>query len=118
MPQHFLKEILSEIMSHVESCFRKQLVRAVLFGSYARGDFDTDSDINIALLLDCTREDIRNYQDILASIATDISLKHNRLVSFICIPYDEYVKWLLALPVYQSIEKEGIKLSSCLITSC
>lgn len=112
MPQQALEKTLNEVMNRLNTLFTGRLVEAVLFGSYARGDFDTESDIDIALLLDCTREEIRDYQDILASIATDISIEYDQLVSFICIPYNEYVKWLPTLPFYQSIEREGVKLSA------
>ena len=71
-----------------------------------------ESDIDIALLVGCTREELRDYQDMLASIATDISIEYGQLVSFICIPYAEYIKWLPALPFYQNIEREGVKLSA------
>lgn len=112
MPQETLNEILSLVYHRVRKLFDRHLISAVLFGSYARGDFDEESDIDIALLVDCSREELRSYQDALASLATDVGLEHGQLISFICIPYDEYLKWLPALPFYQNIEREGVKLSA------
>lgn len=112
MPQATLNSILRDISKHVRTLFADRLSSAVLFGSYARGDFDADSDIDVALLVDCSREELRAYQDPLAKLTTDLSLEYGQLVSFICIPYAEYIKWLPALPFYQSIEREGVKLSA------
>lgn len=112
MPQQALEKTLNEVMNRVNSLFEGHLVEALLFGSYARGDYDEESDVDIALLADCDREELREYQDALASLATDISLAHGQLVSLICIPYAEYVKWLPTLPFYQNIAREGVRLSA------
>lgn len=112
MPQETLDIVLRETYRRTRALLADRFRSAVLFGSYARGDFDDESDIDVALLIDCSRHDVSGYLDGLASIATDISLSYGKLVSFTCIPYADYVKWLPALPFYQSIEREGVKLSA------
>jgi len=112
MPQEILNSILHDVAKGVRELFQDRLESAILFGSYARGDYDEESDIDIAVLADCRREDVGKYLGQLAPLATDIGLDYGKVVSFVCIPYADYKKWLPALPFYQNIEREGVKLSA------
>ena len=48
--QNLLQQYVKEIKKLYGSCLR----RVILYGSYARGDFRDDSDIDIMILLDIT----------------------------------------------------------------
>lgn len=111
MLQESLQRILETASAQVRALFGDRLISAILYGSYARGDFDEESDIDIALLVDCSREEIHRYFGELASITTDISLDYGKLISFICIPNADYRKWLPTLPFYQNIQREGVLLN-------
>ena len=61
-----------------------------VYGSYARGDFDEDSDIDVAILTDCDRVEAKKYDDYLMDIVTEIAMKTNAIVEYICIPENEF----------------------------
>lgn len=54
---------------------------AYLNGSFAMGDYDDESDVDILLTVDATPEEISKYQRELSSINSDLSLLHNVTVS-------------------------------------
>ena len=61
-----------------------------VYGSCARGDFDEDSDIDVAILTDCDRVEAKKYDDYLMDIVTEIAMKTNAIVEYICIPENEF----------------------------
>lgn len=47
-----LKLILDELIQKILPIFGSKLKRVILFGSYARGDYDEESDIDVMFLID------------------------------------------------------------------
>jgi addiction module RelB/DinJ family antitoxin len=104
--------VTNELTSAAHSIFNEKLVETILYGSYARGDFDEESDIDIALIVNIEREDISAYHDQVASIASDLSLKYDKPININCIPVGDFVKWKNNLPYYRNIANEGVQLSA------
>lgn len=85
----------------------KDLIKVILYGSCARGDYAQDSDIDIALLTRCDRMEVKKYSEDIAVISTKLAVKYFTVVNFVCIPCDEFIKkksWYL---YFQNIETEG-----------
>lgn len=59
-----VKKIVEELCGSVASLFPQNKIEAILFGSYARGDAEPGSDIDVLILVDASRQDIsaRNWQ--------------------------------------------------------
>ena len=89
-----LDMILRKIAEVYRSVYGDELVSIFLYGSYARGDYQSDSDIDVAAIV---RGDRRSLQDI---------------VSPTVIPYEEYEKYKNDLPYYKNIAREGVKISA------
>lgn len=104
------QEAIRDISRQVCALFQDDLKGIVLYGSYARGDFDIDSDLNIAVLLDCSKEELNGKVKQRCEIISDIGLKYNIFIDLNFIPCDEYERWLPVLPLYQNIEREGFRL--------
>ena len=56
MSEASLRAILNQIYRNTHSIIGDPLIDVILFGSYARGDYDEGSDIDIALIVDMDRE--------------------------------------------------------------
>lgn len=86
---------------------KNDLAEVILYGSCARGDFTEDSDIDIALLTKCSRNDAEKYNNELANIATALAMKYFAVVNFVCLPYGEFVEKKTWYPYFRNIELEG-----------
>ena len=102
--------ILSKLYNRTSEAFGKDLIEVILYGSYARGDFDSESDMDIALIFDSDRSDFEKYDSALNSIMTDFSLNDDILLSLTCIPISDFEKYKKALPYYRNIDLEGVRL--------
>ena len=112
MSEDKMKMIVKDIISGLQTITKNDLESVILYGSYARGDYDYQSDIDIAVLLKCNRMEMKAYTDALADFMVDLNLAYDVLVSFCCIPYNEFVEKKNVLPYYKNIEQEGVKLSA------
>ena len=87
--------------------------KIILYGSYARGDYKSDSDIDIMILTDLTNEEMAKYREKVIDIAYDIEFDNNFDIEInpLLKNIDKFNYWLEALPFYMNIQKEGIVLN-------
>ena len=53
-----INKIISEFITAIKDTFGDRVKKIILYGSYARGDFNTSSDIDIIILTDFTNDEI------------------------------------------------------------
>ena len=84
-----------------------------VFGSYARGDYNENSDIDIMILTDLTNEEIIEYRELVSNIAFDIEFDTNFevMISPLVKNIEKFEYWLKALPFYMNVQREGVVLS-------
>lgn len=104
-------EIISKIKKDVFVLTRKlmgsDLKTVILYGSCARGDYTEDSDVDIVLLTECSRMEVKKYDDGLDAIATQLAMKYFAVVNFVCLPQDEFLEKKEWYGYFQNIEREG-----------
>ena len=71
MPKNVDNQI-QRFVKAVQELLGKKLKKIILYGSYARGDFNKSSDVDIMILADLSFEEIENYRDQISDIAYDI----------------------------------------------
>ena len=101
-------KIIKEVKELCGLLFGSKLKDIYLYGSYARGDYDSESDIDIMLTLDLTERQIYQYRDSLITIASDLSLKYDITVSILTRPVKVFYKYTEFIPFYQNVLNEGI----------
>lgn len=99
---------LNELVEGILAIFNNQVMRIVLYGSYARGTNTSESDVDVALLLNGKLND--NTEDKLSDLLVDLNLKYDRVFSVIDIDYAVFKKWEKVTPLYRNMNKEGIIL--------
>ncbi|WHH59487.1 nucleotidyltransferase domain-containing protein [Petroclostridium sp. X23] len=73
--QEEVKEITSEFVRKVKPVFGDKFKKVILFGSYARGDYDAESDIDILVMVDEDDTAIRKYKHDIIEIDSEINMK-------------------------------------------
>ncbi len=100
--------ILGEAFERSKKLFGSSLVNGYLYGSYARGDYDEESDVDILLTVDQTDDAIRANNKSLARIDSNLSLEHNITVTVTVKPLEQFNRFADISPFYRNVIKEGI----------
>lgn len=105
-----IEKIKAEAPVLIKRFMEKDLVKMILYGSCARGDFKKYSDIDIVLLTKGTRTDTWKYNDQIDEVATEFALKYFAVVNFVLLPFEEFEEKKSWYGYFKNIEKEGIEL--------
>lgn len=103
-------QIMNEVVERAKAMpWGDSFVDAYLFGSYARGDYDDESDIDIFLTFKKNDDEIRLVNRAISKINSDVSLEHNITVCAFAASYNRFSKYEGTLPLYINIVKEGVR---------
>ena len=101
-------EILHQVYDRCNMIFGK-IEKCYLYGSYARGDYHTESDVDILLTVEMNHEEIAKYRMDVAEVSSDLSLEHDVTVSIAVKPAEQFERYREVLPFYQNVVNEGIR---------
>ena len=102
--------LLQRYISEVLRIYGINLKEVILYGSYARGDNNKDSDIDIMILVDLNDEEIRQKGDDLSNVTFDFNYDNDLMVMPIVKNQQHFNRWLNAYPFYNNVRKEGVDL--------
>lgn len=105
-----LDNIFRQIAQSYRAVYGNDIVAIYLYGSYAREDYDSESDIDITAIVKGNRMDLQNKLKHVWNISADIGLENDVIVSPTVIPFDEYEEYKRTLPYYINIWKEGKRI--------
>ena len=77
MDQKQLKQVLSELKSGLEAIYGARLKGFYLYGSYARGEQQRDSDIDVLIVLDAFQDRYGAEIDRTGHLIAELSLKYD-----------------------------------------
>ena len=109
-PQSRLTKIIQEITQKVQALLGDRLHNIILYGSYARGDFDEESDIDIMVLADINEDEMRPLEYDLNKISSRVSLKHDITVCIMMNNKNLFEQRLPILPFYQNVINDGVQI--------
>ncbi len=105
-----INNLLEQYVEEVRKIYGNHLKSVVLYGSYARGDFRPDSDIDIMILVDLTDMEVEQYRKQLSWSTYDFNEEHNTDIKPIAKSDTHFKKWLGVYPFYTNVQQEGVEL--------
>lgn len=105
---------LKKISKEIEKCYRQiygtEIYAIFLYGSYARGDYDDESDIDYVAVVHGDRLELQEKLKRMWDLSADIGLDNDVVISPVVIPYNEFDKYQEVLPFYNNIIEEGKRI--------
>ena len=102
--------ITKDVVDRLFDLLGDKLDRVILFGSYARGDFTPESDIDIMVILNCSEEELRQYKKQVIHLASETSLDHEKLVSLMLRDKNSFERKKTIYALYKNILNDGVVL--------
>ena len=100
-----IQRLLAELKKGLTELYGRRLKAVYLFGSYARGDYNNNSDLDVMIVLD----NYTSYWDELvysAELASNLSLEYDVTISRMIMTEDQWNKG--DLPILRNIRTEGL----------
>ena len=97
-----------ELIRGLCDLFKDDITMIILYGSVARNEATTESDIDIAIIIKKDMDEVIKNKFICWSAEMD--MRFDKVFSIIDISEENMKKWGKILPFYQNVQKEGIIL--------
>lgn len=102
---------ITEIMANAyREVYGANIMTIYLYGSYARGDYDGESDVDLVAIVKGERTVLQDKLKKVWDISVDVGFEHDVVISPMVIPYSEFEEYREKLPYYRNIEREGLKI--------
>ena len=103
-----LQSILDQYKEDVLSILREKLVKIILYGSYARGDFREDSDIDLLILVNSAQDELGSFTDAIYDLSYDYDQEYDIEINPVVQSFATYNHWKTTYPFFLNVEKEGV----------
>lgn len=110
MADNVLNELLEILYRKFGQTIGEDFVEMILYGSFARGNFDNESDLDLAVIVNRDRKRLKEYQRMLISAISEMSLQYDILISVNYIPLSEFEEYKEILTYYRNIDREGVRV--------
>ncbi len=108
--QRKIDKVIQQFTLKLLELLGDRLKKVILYGSYARGDYSENSDIDIMILTDFSDEEIIEYRNQIREIACDVEMENDVVISPLLKNIDKYNERTNVIPFYYNVQKEGVIL--------
>lgn len=102
--------LLTQYLLEVQKIYGEHLKSVILYGSYARGDYTSESDIDIMLLVDLPANERDSYLDALSELGYEYNVGYDIWIMPVVKNMQHFKRWAAAYPFYANVQKEGVIL--------
>ncbi len=108
-----INNVINEFVQGVKAILGNRVKKIILYGSYARGDYNKSSDIDIMILTDLSDDEILQYRKKIWDYAYDIEEGNNFDITLspLVKNIDRFNYWNDTLPFYMNVKREGVVLN-------
>ncbi|MCX4320682.1 MAG: nucleotidyltransferase domain-containing protein [Lachnospiraceae bacterium] len=109
MPQT-VQDLIKQYVIAIKNLYGEHVKQIILYGSYARGDFHKDSDVDVMVLVDLPDTQIKSYSDALSELGFEYNIRHDMWFLPVVKNIQHFGQWCTIYPFYSNVVKEGITL--------
>ena len=95
----------------MKKIFGVYLSKIIVYGSYARGNYQDNSDVDVMVLVKLPEIEIKKLENDVYDIAFEIEMDTGIDISPIIKNEAQYEYWVDVLPFYRNIREEGVVVS-------
>ena len=110
MPEN-VSSIIYKFSQEVKRTLGEKLTKVIVYGSYARGDYRDNSDVDIMILVKLSDEEIRAIKNDIYDLAFDVEMSTGIEISPVIKNEEQYEYWVDTLPFYRNVRDEGVVVS-------
>lgn len=105
-----IREILNLYRQQLENVTDNQIKKIILFGSYARGDFKINSDIDVMILVDTSASEMQECENKIYDITYDFNCEYDTEIMPIVQDVNHFNYWKESYMFYHNVEEEGVTI--------
>lgn len=103
-----VKLLLEEVEESLKHLFENKLANIFLYGSYARDDFDEESDIDIiALVEEMGEKELKKYNEEIIELEIDLTIKYGIMPSIMVESKEYFMTHQNIEFLFQNVVKYG-----------
>ena len=102
--------IVEMYIAEIKRILGADYIRASVYGSFARGDNDRDSDIDIVIFTSRPEEDFYDLISAISESTFEYNVRYNVMLSPVFENVECFNRRMTYVPFYQNIEREGIRI--------
>jgi predicted nucleotidyltransferase len=100
--------ILSEVYAFSKGRFEDRLSYVILFGSYARGDYNKESDLDVMVVADVSKDELMTHRSAFTQYCSDVDIERGVFISFVLRDKATFDYWRNEHPFYKNVLAEGV----------
>ncbi len=104
-----LEKMLNQVENELKKLLGEKLRRLILFGSYSRGDYNNESDIDVIALVDESNPE-EKFEEQILDIMVDLSLEYDSILSIFMENDKHYEEEKSVIPLLKNIDREGVEI--------
>ena len=105
---NLIQDELGEFLTDVRSLFGEKLKSVIVYGSYARGDYNEHSDIDVMILVDTDRAGVSPLEKKICDFTYDFNDEHGTDIMPVVQSNTHFDYWKKADMFYRNVEKDGV----------
>lgn len=106
-----MQQAVNEFAEEAKRIYGAKLKEIILYGSCARGDFTTESDIDLMILLDVPGEEINFERRRIYDISDRLDRYYNVVLTPVFQNYEVYRKYMEVSVFFQNVQREGVRIA-------
>ncbi len=111
MTETKIRDVMTIFAAEAKRIYGYKLREIILYGSCARGDFSSDSDIDVLVLLNVPPSEINLQRKKIQDVTDRLDWDYDVVLAPVFQNFDVYEKYMAVSVFYQNVQKEGVRIA-------